>query len=168
MPIFNITQCQIIENFLLKNVDWLHNQNLTDLWYLMAAGALRLLDELPETVYRVCDLIIVVTNRNGDKWRDNMLVCLVNEVCQFAQLDNRQFHRWSVLFIIVHLFKIKNVEVLDIALILTYPRGWVQHLCHNNGNTNYIFCGSFHKATLIGISTSYHGYHGIMQIDYLS
>ena len=47
----------------------------------MAAGALRLLDELPETVYRVCDLIIVVTNRNGDKWRDNMLVCLVNEVC---------------------------------------------------------------------------------------
>jgi len=59
----------------------------------MAAGALRLLDELPETVYRVCDLIIVVTNRNGDKWRDNMLVCLVNEVCQFAQLDNRQFHR---------------------------------------------------------------------------
>ena len=54
--------------------------------FVVVSGALRLLDELPETVYRVCDLIIVVTNRNGDKWRDSMLVCLVNEVRHYINI----------------------------------------------------------------------------------
>ena len=41
---------------------------------------MQLIDTLPETVYRVCDLIGVITNRNGAKWRDQALTSLVAEV----------------------------------------------------------------------------------------
>ena len=44
------------------------------------AGCMQLIDTLPETVYRVCDLIGVITNRNGAKWRDQALASLVAEV----------------------------------------------------------------------------------------
>ena len=46
----------------------------------MLAGCMQLIDTLPETVYRVCDLIGVITNRNGAKWRDQALTTLVAEV----------------------------------------------------------------------------------------
>ncbi|KAL1452366.1 hypothetical protein MTO96_006283 [Rhipicephalus appendiculatus] len=39
----------------------------------MLPGCLRLLDALPETVYRVCDLLGAVVARNGVVWRDQML-----------------------------------------------------------------------------------------------
>ncbi len=42
---------------------------------------MQLLDTLPETVYRVCDLIGVITNRSGATWRDGALTSLVAEVC---------------------------------------------------------------------------------------
>lgn len=41
---------------------------------------LNLLDELPDAVYRVCDLLVTVSKRNGDAWRDDMLNNLVDEI----------------------------------------------------------------------------------------
>ena len=41
---------------------------------------LNLVDTLPDTVYRVCDLLIAITKRNGDYWRDEMLDSLVADV----------------------------------------------------------------------------------------
>lgn len=46
---------------------------------------LNLLDLMPDTVYRVCDLLVTITKRNGDEWRDNMLLQLMKEV-RFRQL----------------------------------------------------------------------------------
>ena len=41
---------------------------------------LNLLDLMPDTVYRICDLLVTVTKRNGDEWRDNMLRQLIHEI----------------------------------------------------------------------------------------
>lgn len=43
-------------------------------------GCLRLLDTLPETVYRVCDLLIAVAQRNGDDWMKRILKQLIEEI----------------------------------------------------------------------------------------
>lgn len=43
-------------------------------------GCLRLLDTLPETVYRVCDLLIAVAQRNGDEWMRSILKQLIEEI----------------------------------------------------------------------------------------
>ncbi|KAK3103700.1 hypothetical protein FSP39_021121 [Pinctada imbricata] len=47
-------------------------------------GCLKLLDTLPETVYRVCDLLLVVTNRNGVEWQKRILSKLVDEIKRFG------------------------------------------------------------------------------------
>lgn len=49
---------------------------------LFLAGCLNLLDLLPETVYRVCDLLIVVMSRNGAQWKEETLGALCKEVRQ--------------------------------------------------------------------------------------
>lgn len=41
---------------------------------------INLLDELPDTVYRVCDLLIATIQRNGPIWRDYVLDILVEEI----------------------------------------------------------------------------------------
>ncbi|XP_076681578.1 HECT, UBA and WWE domain containing E3 ubiquitin protein ligase 1 isoform X3 [Andrena cerasifolii] len=41
---------------------------------------LNLLDLMPDTVYRICDLLVTITKRNGDKWRDSMLRQLIKEI----------------------------------------------------------------------------------------
>ncbi|XP_033329504.2 HECT, UBA and WWE domain containing E3 ubiquitin protein ligase 1 isoform X3 [Megalopta genalis] len=41
---------------------------------------LNLLDLMPDTVYRICDLLVTITKRNGDEWRDNMLLQLIKEI----------------------------------------------------------------------------------------
>ncbi|KAK7483667.1 hypothetical protein BaRGS_00025100, partial [Batillaria attramentaria] len=53
---------------------------LDDFTDAMLPGCLNLLDMLPETVYRVCDLLTVVTSRNGSDWRDRTLATIVSEV----------------------------------------------------------------------------------------
>lgn len=46
---------------------------------------MKLLDAIPESVYRVCELISVVTARNGKKWREDALTTLTKEVqCYFG------------------------------------------------------------------------------------
>ncbi|XP_043493606.1 E3 ubiquitin-protein ligase HUWE1 [Polistes fuscatus] len=44
------------------------------------AQCLNLLDLMPDTVYRICDLLVTITKRNGDEWRDNMLRQLIREI----------------------------------------------------------------------------------------
>jgi hypothetical protein len=46
-------------------------------------ACLNLVDTLPETVYRVCDLLMTITKRNGEVWRDEMLDTLVADVSVF-------------------------------------------------------------------------------------
>lgn len=43
-------------------------------------GCLKLLDTLPETVYRVCDLLLAVCHRNSEKWTEQMLKQLIKEI----------------------------------------------------------------------------------------
>lgn len=43
-------------------------------------GCLQLLDTLPDTVYRVCDLLIAVAMRNGEKWIHDTLRALIAEI----------------------------------------------------------------------------------------
>lgn len=43
-------------------------------------GSLRLMDELPSTVYRVCDLILTVAQRNGDSWCAELLKNLLADI----------------------------------------------------------------------------------------
>ncbi|BFZ10773.1 hypothetical protein BsWGS_13813 [Bradybaena similaris] len=47
-------------------------------------GCLNLLDLLPETVYRVCDLLIVVMSRNGAQWKEETLGALCKEICELC------------------------------------------------------------------------------------
>ena len=50
------------------------------MYCLCCSGCIQLLDTLPETVYRVCDLIVVVAGRNGDNWKSDMLTSLMSGV----------------------------------------------------------------------------------------
>ncbi|KAL8595169.1 hypothetical protein ACOMHN_013842 [Nucella lapillus] len=65
--------------------DPLDKSVLDDFTEGMLDGCLNLLDMLPETVYRVCDLLIVVIQRNGDQWRDKTLATIVDEVCMCCE-----------------------------------------------------------------------------------
>ena len=44
------------------------------------SGCLNLLDTLPDTVYRVCDLLLAVFNRNGPQFKETVLRHLIQEV----------------------------------------------------------------------------------------
>jgi hypothetical protein len=59
---------------------FIRNNNL-----IFSEGCLGLLDSLPETVYRVSDLFLVVTQRNGIKWQKEILTTIVQEVYIFLQ-----------------------------------------------------------------------------------
>lgn len=43
---------------------------------------LALLDMLPDTVYRVCDLLVTITKRNGEQFRNEMLDMMTNEISE--------------------------------------------------------------------------------------
>lgn len=48
----------------------------------MLPGCFHLLDELPDTVYRLCDLLMTAIKRNGPEYRDLILRQVVNQVSQ--------------------------------------------------------------------------------------
>ncbi|KAM4662647.1 E3 ubiquitin-protein ligase HUWE1 [Discoglossus pictus] len=52
----------------------------------MLPGCFHLLDELPDTVYRVCDLIMTAVKRNGADYRDMILNQVVNQVWEAADV----------------------------------------------------------------------------------
>ena len=45
---------------------------------------LNLLDVMPDTVYRICDLLVTITKRNGIEWRDSMLKQLINQISGYV------------------------------------------------------------------------------------
>lgn len=52
-----------------------------ELLHLGFSGCLQLLDQIPDCVHRVSDIIAVVSTRNGAKWRTAALESLLREVC---------------------------------------------------------------------------------------
>ncbi|XP_009465116.1 PREDICTED: E3 ubiquitin-protein ligase HUWE1-like, partial [Nipponia nippon] len=52
----------------------------------MLPGCSQLLDELPDTVYRVCDLIMTAVKRNGAAYRDSVLKQVVKQVWEAADV----------------------------------------------------------------------------------
>lgn len=54
------------------------------------AGCLKLLDTLPDTVYRVCDLLLAVFARNGDWFKQKVISSLIEEViASVAELNEK-------------------------------------------------------------------------------
>ncbi|KAJ8683247.1 hypothetical protein QAD02_019039 [Eretmocerus hayati] len=45
---------------------------------------LNLLDMVPDSVYRICDLLVTITKRNGNEWRDSMLKQLIKEIADLV------------------------------------------------------------------------------------
>jgi E3 ubiquitin-protein ligase HUWE1 len=56
------------------------SKTIDEFTYNALEQCLNLLDLMPDTVYRICDLLVTITKRNGNKWRDNMLKQLINEI----------------------------------------------------------------------------------------
>ncbi|KAJ8265460.1 hypothetical protein COCON_G00145590 [Conger conger] len=52
----------------------------------MLPGCFHLLDELPDTVYRVCDLLMTAIKRSGPEYRDLILRQVVNQVWEAADV----------------------------------------------------------------------------------
>lgn len=82
-------------------------------------GCMNLLQTLPETVFRVCDLLVVVVQRNGNEWRDFALQQLLgdikaratqmlNSLTDLTQSNNETSLRLAV---IVHLVTLLFVEM---------------------------------------------------------
>lgn len=46
----------------------------------LLSGCLKLLDTLPQTVHRVCDILLAVSQRNGESWTKKMLQELIDQI----------------------------------------------------------------------------------------
>ncbi|XP_015599094.1 E3 ubiquitin-protein ligase HUWE1 isoform X3 [Cephus cinctus] len=55
-------------------------ETIDEFTYSALEQCLNLLDLMPDTVYRICDLLVTITKRNGDDWRDSMLRQLIREI----------------------------------------------------------------------------------------
>jgi len=51
----------------------------------MLPGLMKILDNVPDTVYRVCDLIVVVVRKYGSEWRDDCLSFMLKEMCDLIR-----------------------------------------------------------------------------------
>lgn len=76
-------QKDIIKRYLLEQP--LPKKMLDDFTQNLLETCLNILDQLPETVYKICDLLITVTKRNGPLWRDEMLDTLCKEIYNCIQ-----------------------------------------------------------------------------------
>lgn len=76
-------QKEVIKKYLLEQP--LPKKTLDDFTQNLLKTCLNILDQLPETVYKICDLLITVTKRNGPIWRDEMLDTLCKEIFQCIQ-----------------------------------------------------------------------------------
>ena len=54
----------------------------------MLPGLVKILDNVPDTVYRVCELIVVVVRKYGEAWRDNSLTFILDEICELIKQVN--------------------------------------------------------------------------------
>ncbi|GFT18781.1 e3 ubiquitin-protein ligase HUWE1 [Nephila pilipes] len=77
----NKTDEQKEQEFVQQKEEPLSSQVLDRFTEKIVEGCLKLADALPETVYRCCDLLIAVSARNGEGWRDRFLINrLLNEI----------------------------------------------------------------------------------------
>lgn len=76
-------QKEVIKKYLLEQP--LPKKTLDDFTQNLLKTCLNILDQLPETVYKICDLLITVTKRNGPIWRDEMLDTLCKEIYNCIQ-----------------------------------------------------------------------------------
>lgn len=69
-------------------------------------GSLRLMDELPSTVYKICDLILTVAFRNGETWCKSLLKHLLSDIVDNSKRllemaeplrakDKKSFSEWA-------------------------------------------------------------------------
>lgn len=61
----------------------------------MLPGLMKILDNVPETVYRVCELIVVVVRKYGDSWRDGSLMFILEEICDLIKQVNEIYSKMS-------------------------------------------------------------------------
>ncbi|CAO1370647.1 unnamed protein product [Diamesa hyperborea] len=76
-------QKESIKKYMLEQP--LQQKTLDDFTQNLLKTCLNILDQLPETVYKICDLLTSVTKRNGPIWRDEMLDTLCKEIYQCIQ-----------------------------------------------------------------------------------
>ncbi|XP_064415282.1 E3 ubiquitin-protein ligase HUWE1 isoform X2 [Latimeria chalumnae] len=77
-------EAKCLEKF--QDVEPLESDELHGFTDTMLPGCFHLLDELPDTVYRVCDLIMTAIKRNGADYRDMILKQVVNQVWDAADV----------------------------------------------------------------------------------
>ncbi|PIK62780.1 putative E3 ubiquitin-protein ligase HUWE1 [Apostichopus japonicus] len=64
----------------------LTKESLDDFVNRMLPGCLTLMDDVPDIVARVCDLLVIANERNGVRWRDDMLQVLIDQIAENARL----------------------------------------------------------------------------------
>uniref|UniRef100_A0A4X2LQ38 HECT, UBA and WWE domain containing E3 ubiquitin protein ligase 1 n=1 Tax=Vombatus ursinus TaxID=29139 RepID=A0A4X2LQ38_VOMUR len=77
-------EAKCLEKF--QDAEPLEQEELHGFTDAMLPGCFHLLDELPDTVYRVCDLIMTAIKRNGADYRDMILKQVVNQVWEAADV----------------------------------------------------------------------------------
>ncbi|XP_069501404.1 E3 ubiquitin-protein ligase HUWE1 isoform X3 [Ambystoma mexicanum] len=77
-------EAKCLEKF--QDAEPLEQEELHNFTDTMLPGCFHLLDELPDTVYRVCDLIMTAVKRNGADYRDLILKQVVNQVWEAADV----------------------------------------------------------------------------------
>lgn len=80
----------------------------------MLPGCFHLLDELPDTVYRLCDLLMTAIKRNGPEYRDLILGQVVDQVSGLLWLLHGDVCIHSVIHTVCsHVF----LSLLDVTTI---------------------------------------------------
>ncbi|XP_028923932.1 E3 ubiquitin-protein ligase HUWE1 isoform X2 [Ornithorhynchus anatinus] len=77
-------EAKCLEKF--QDAEPLEQEELHSFTDTMLPGCFHLLDELPDTVYRVCDLVMTAIKRNGADYRDMILKQVVNQVWEAADV----------------------------------------------------------------------------------
>lgn len=62
------------------NEEPLYKSELDSFTKNILSGTLKLLDQLPETVYKCCELLIAVAKRNGNAWFQEMVAELIRDI----------------------------------------------------------------------------------------
>lgn len=59
------------------------SKTIDDFTQTALVECLALQDIMPDTVYRICDLLVTITKRNGKEWRDSMLKQLITQISDY-------------------------------------------------------------------------------------
>ena len=53
----------------------------------MLHGCLEVLTEMPSTVFKACDVLSAVAQRNGEQWKENTMIRILQQVGVFRSRD---------------------------------------------------------------------------------